>query len=238
MLAIVPLGALALYLLLGYILARALFATSGLGFSICLACVVVAPFVADEVYGYQKVSEQSWICDTIDAEPVYLKNTDSTVVVIPRKISENTLPSRLKNARWLSPDTSVNEMLGKKFLALFAQPFGAGGLFMPALSKQNVGEICLPDEDQNSCGHRLLAKHSMVNIVATRPGHGMTRYWVWGNALGDENEVHHWTRVSILKGSFSSGGWPFWWPWTGRNVLKTCTSNNMDFETWLIAPET
>ncbi len=161
MLAIVPIGALALYLLLGYILARALFATSGLGFSICLACVVVAPFVADEVYRYQKVSEQSWICDTIDAEPVHLKNTDSTVVVIPRKISENTLPSRLKNARWLSPDTSVNEMLGKKFLALFAQPFGAGGLFMPALSKQNVGEICLPDEDQNSCGHRLLAKHSM-----------------------------------------------------------------------------
>lgn len=245
MLAILFLLPLIVYLVIGSLVALLLFKLSR-SWSLCflfLVCLVSAPFIYDEIYKRQIVKENSWICDTLQgdySDPVRLKDTSSKVVLYKHEMLGDLFSSSIKKSTIRSrPREGEREVLWTHFFAVFSEGHNGSGPYISKKSKNPEIEVCPADETERDCAERLLVQQPVLNIVTTEPKNLVVEngvgvgYWVWGSALANASEPHHWQTFSVIRGNYRDGGWPRVWLF-GEKVLFTCSTHNLEFENWLI----
>ena len=240
MLVIIPLLILAAYVLAGFLICRVLFHSNETWFYLSVVLLVAAPFLFEEHYKYQLALEYKPTCETVAAAPLGI-DAASTIVVLKKDASDDLVSvARNDNLGSLGPDDK--QRLSSEFLAVFREHYITGELEL--LSTRGVRDVlCDVDEDDNSCGKRVIAINPAINILTSKPralrvvSSSSIRHWVWGSAIGSGRQLHQWTSFMKFRGSLRNGGWPFVWPWPGSTRILQCRSNGMKFGDWLTQPE-
>ena len=238
MFLIAPLIAVLAYIYVGYLLVRILFGTNRARSFAPLLILLLIPFVAEEIYKRLIISEFSPICKSLSSSRPIGVNPESSILVLRSRASNPLLAeARIGEVTGASNDAGY---LRTEFLAVFGENHKFGELRLLSTKGISQSELCDSNENEHSCGLRTLAERPTVNMLTTIPSSlrfessYAVRYWVWGDAIGQGEELHYWTRFIKRRGSLKEGGWTFWWPWPGSHELLNCTSNNLTLKEWLV----